>query len=72
MVVLVSYCGYAPELVWIVYNVNLNQIREFHYKFLTMDSSYRKASIIDTIQDFLCKLGMKPHMHLVEIKQYTV
>ena len=22
---------------------------------------------IDTIQDFLCKLGMKPHMHLLEI-----
>ena len=22
---------------------------------------------IDTIQDFLCNLGMKPHMHLVEI-----
>ena len=21
----------------------------------------------DTIQDFLCKLGMKPHMHLVEM-----
>ena len=25
------------------------------------------AQIIDTIQDFLCKLGMKPYMHLVEI-----
>ena len=22
---------------------------------------------LDTIQDFLCKLGMKPHMHLMEI-----
>ena len=21
---------------------------------------------LDTIQDFLCKLGMKPHMHVVE------
>ena len=24
-------------------------------------------SALDDIQDFLCKLGMKPHMHLAEI-----
>jgi hypothetical protein len=28
---------------------------------------YHCINIIDTIQDFLCKLGMKPYMHLVEI-----
>ena len=27
---------------------------------------------IDTIQDFLCKLGMKPHMHLVEISIFSL
>ena len=26
-----------------------------------------ETSTLDTIQDFLCKLGMKPSMHLVEI-----
>ena len=24
------------------------------------------ASLVDTIQDFLCKLGIKPHLHLVD------
>ena len=28
--------------------------------------------IVDTIQDFLCNLGMKPHMHLVEIKKNSL
>ena len=28
--------------------------------------------IFDTIQDFLCKLGMKPHMHLVEISIFSL
>ena len=32
VVVSVSYCGYAPELVWIAYNIHLNQIRQFSYK----------------------------------------
>ena len=27
---------------------------------------------IDTIQDFLCKLGMKPHIHLVEIRIFSL
>ena len=27
---------------------------------------------IDTIQDFLCKLGMKPHMHLLEISIFSL
>ena len=27
---------------------------------------------IDTIQDFLCNLGMKPHMHLVEIGIFSL
>ena len=27
---------------------------------------------LDTIQDFLCKLGMKPHMHLVEISIFSL
>ena len=26
----------------------------------------------DTIQDFLCKLGIKPHMHLVEISIFSL
>ena len=28
------------------------------------------AYLIDTIQDFLCNLGMKPHMYLVEIPKH--
>ena len=28
--------------------------------------------IVDTIQDFLCNLGMKPHMHLVEISIFSL
>ena len=28
--------------------------------------------ILDTIQDFLCKLDMKPHMHLVEISIFSL
>ena len=28
--------------------------------------------ILDTIQDFLCKLGMKPHMHLAEISIFPL
>ena len=28
--------------------------------------------ILDTIQDFLCKLGMKPQMHLVEISIFSL
>ena len=28
--------------------------------------------IIDTILDFLCKLGIKPHMHLVEIRIFSL
>ena len=28
--------------------------------------------LLDTIQDFLCKLGMKPHMHLVEISIFSL
>ena len=27
---------------------------------------------IDTIQDFLCELGMKQHMHLVEISIFSL
>ena len=27
---------------------------------------------LDTIQDFLCNLGMKPHMHLVEISIFSL
>ena len=29
-------------------------------------------SVIYTIQDFLCNLGMKPHMHLVEISIFSL
>ena len=28
--------------------------------------------VLDTIQDFLCKLGMKPHMYLVEISIFSL
>ena len=28
--------------------------------------------IVDNIQDFLCKLGMKPSMHLVEISIFSL
>ena len=31
-----------------------------------------KLRAVDTIQDFLCKLGMKPHMHLVEISIFSL
>ena len=34
--------------------------------------SIHMAWVIDTIQDFLCKLGMKPHMHLVEISIFSL
>ena len=27
-------------------------------------------STLDTVQDFLIKLGNKPHMHLVEIRKH--
>ena len=27
---------------------------------------------VDTIQDFLCKLGMKPNLHLVEISIFSL
>ena len=27
---------------------------------------------LDNIQDFLCKLGMKPHMHLVKISIFSL
>ena len=27
---------------------------------------------VDTIQDFLCKLGMKPHLHLLEISIFSL
>ena len=27
---------------------------------------------LDTIQDFLCNLGMKPHMYLVEISIFSL
>ena len=27
---------------------------------------------LETIQDFLCTLGMKPHMHLVEITFFSL
>ena len=36
-------------------------------------SSYQRSSwIIETIQDFLCNLGMKLHMHLVEISIFSI
>ena len=28
--------------------------------------------IVDTIQDFVCKFGMKPHMHIVEIISFLL
>ena len=28
-----------------------------------------QLSYVDTIQDFVCELGMKPHAHLVKIKK---
>ena len=28
--------------------------------------------LLDTIQDFLCKLAMKPHMHLVEMSSFSL
>ena len=31
-----------------------------------------KGYILDTIQDFLRKLGMKPHVHLVEISIFSL
>ena len=31
-----------------------------------------ESCLLDTIQDFLCKLGMKPHMHLVEISIFSL
>ena len=33
---------------------------------------YLSTYLVDTIQDFLCKLGMKPHMHLVEISIFPL
>ena len=38
--------------------------------FLT--KSCNGISLLDTIQDFLCKLGMKPHIHLVEISIFSL
>ena len=34
--------------------------------------NYLSTYILDTIQDFLCKLGMNPHMHLVEISIFSL
>ena len=31
-----------------------------------------RTYILDTIQDFLCKSGMKPHVHLVEISIFSL
>ena len=44
---------------------------------MTLASSYPKPSdqnmyVIDTIQDLLCKLGMKPHMHLSETSIFSL
>ena len=40
----------------------INQTEQVQCKFW---SCY--MYVLDTIQDFLCKLGMKPQIHLVEI-----
>ena len=32
----------------------------------------RSQYVLDTIQDFLCNLGIKPHMHLVEIGIFSL
>ena len=34
--------------------------------------AWKQAYTLDTIQDFLCKLGMKPHMHLLEISIFSL
>jgi hypothetical protein len=31
-----------------------------------------KYIVLDNIQDFLCNLGMKPHVHLVEISIFSL
>ena len=36
-----------------------------------VDSSYR-LSTLETVQDFLIKLGIKPLMHLLEISIYSL
>ena len=44
---------------------------KLHYRgYLNSLSVY--VDTVDTIQDFLCKLGMKPHMHLVEITIFSL
>ena len=44
---------------------------KLHYRgYLNSLSVY--VDTVDTIQDFLCKLGMKPHMHLVEISIFSL
>ena len=40
--------------------------------FLKTSLSSSKACPLDTIQDFLCKLGMKPHMHLLIISIFSL
>ena len=44
---------------------------KLHYRgYLNSLSVY--VDTMDTIQDFLCKLGMKPHMHLVILVLYDL
>ena len=44
---------------------------KLHYRgYLNSLSVY--VDTVDTIQDFLCKLGMKPHMHLVDISIFSL
>ena len=43
------------------------------YCFVFLVSHSRSVySSVDTIQDFLFNLGMKPHMHLVEISSFSL
>ena len=51
-----------------LFNCSYCDFRESPNCFDPLAATYR----IDTIQDFLCELGIKPRMHLVEISIFSL
>ena len=42
------------------------KIKKFNNKFGNNTTRKKMRGILEIVQDFLCKLGIKPHLHLVE------
>ena len=72
-----------PFVFSVIFDVIQNILTAMIYIFLVNTFIFFKAefgsfyanhnkSTIDTIQDFLRNLGMKPHMHLVEISIFSL